>query len=191
MRPGDKILLVGAGGHAKGLVEIITARGAELIGHTGPEPSDWLQAPYLGEDEAITPDQGGIVLGFGAVTTAALAKRLEKLETLADAGFALPPVVSPHAIISPSAEIGDGTHILPGALLHAASSLGQGAIVNSRAIIEHDCQIGPGSHIAPGAIILGGCKIGRACMIGAGAVILPGMEIPDETLIAANSRFGA
>ena len=191
MTPGENILLVGAGGHAKGLVEIIIARGAELIGHTGPEPSEWLQAPYLGEDEAIQPDQGHIVLGFGAVTPENLQKRLEKLEQLVGDGFTLPPVVSPHAIISPSAEIGDGCHILPGALIHAASSLGPGVIVNSRAVIEHDCHIGAGSHVAPGAIILGDCRIGQACMIGAGAVILPGAEVPDQTLIAANSRFGA
>ena len=185
------IILIGAGGHAKGIVEIIENGPYSLAGYTGPAESDWLQSPYLGEDGTIKSEMGAIALGFGAVKPKGLKRRLNLLENFCAAGFATPPIISNKAIVSPSAEIGNGCHILPGALINAAGRIGTGCIVNSGAIIEHDAEIGDGSHIAPGAIVLGNAAIGGCCMIGAGAVILPGTRVPDETLIAANTRYGA
>lgn len=189
--PGDKIILIGAGGHAKGLVEIITAHCGMIAGYTGPEESPWLDAPWLGNDDQAMPEMGGLALGFGAVTPTALATRLTLLEKLSLRGFDAPPVISPDAIMSPSATIGAGSQILPGAIIHAQAMIGDGVIINSGAIVEHDARIADGAHVAPGAIILGGATIGKHAMIGAGAVILPGAEVAPETLIAANTRFGA
>ncbi|RED46171.1 hypothetical protein [Aestuariispira insulae] len=191
IRPGDNIILFGAGGHAKGLVEIITTHGGKIAGYTGPEKSHWLDAPWLGGDDQAVPEMGPLVLGFGAVTPAALATRLNLLEKFRFRGFTAPAVISPDAIISPSATLGAGSQILPGAIIHAQATIGDGAIINSGAIVEHDVQIADGAHVAPGAIILGGAMIGKHAMIGAGAVILPGAEVAPETLIAANTRFGA
>lgn len=180
------VLLVGAGGHAKAIVE---ALGGDMIAaYVDGETVPWLKAEHIGGDDLAlrSPQPPEFVMGFGGVSPKALRHRLSLFERYLAAGRAAPAVRHPAAYVSPSARIEAGAIILAGAIIQPDVVVGRAAIVNTGAIVEHDSHLGAGCHIAPGALVLGGVTIGRCAMIGAGAVVLPQCEIGDARLIQAN-----
>lgn len=183
-------LLVGAGGHAKALVEIFLEGESSLDGYFDPKPQDWLRAAHLASREAVDAlEPGEFIMGTGGVKPEALALRLKSYRSYRDAGWQAPPLVHESATVSEAAELKPGVVVLPGAVVQPYAVVGEAAIINTGAIVEHDSTIGEGTHVAPGAIVLGGCSVGRSCMIGAGSVVLQGCSVPDRTLVKALTRF--
>lgn len=83
--------------------------------------------------------------------------------------------------------IGEGTNILPGAILSNDTQIGEGCILYYNVIITHDCRIGDFVEISPSAIVLGRCSIGSYTQIGANATILPDVIIGKNVIIGAGS----
>lgn len=174
-----RIAILGAGGHAKVVAEAAIAAGFAVAGFVdGGEPGRLvLGLPVLGPDSdlaglAAAHGIGGAIVGIGANR---LRLRLGGL--VRAAGLELVSVISPAAVVSPTARIGAGTLVMPRAVINAEARIGEGVIVNTGAIVEHDCVIGEGVHCAPGSIALGGVTIGAGTLLGAGATALPGVRI--------------
>jgi UDP-perosamine 4-acetyltransferase len=185
---GVNIVLVGAGGHAKALVEAVVARGDRIARYVDKVPAEWLDAPRNGSDDAPGPADGMLLLGIGGSTPDGLEQRLALFDRYLARGFRSEPLVHSAAWVSASARLEPGSVVLAGAVVQPNVTIGRAAIVNSGAIVEHDSTVREGSHIAPGAIVLGACTVGRCCMIGAGAVLLPGAKVSDRSLVAAGTR---
>ncbi len=183
-------LLIGAGGHAKAVVEAARASLGGVSAYADPKPADWLDAAQIDDDDSAGAGDMPVILGLGGVTAEHLEKRLALLRRYLGRGHAAPVVRHPAAYISAAAELGAGSIVLGGAVVQPGAVLGEGVIVNTRAVVEHDTAIGAGAHIAPGAIVLGGCRIGDCAMIGAGAVVLPGAVVGDGELVPALARHG-
>ena len=83
-------------------------------------------------------------------------------------------------------EIGDGTNIQDGAVLHVDKGhpikLGKRVTIGHKAMV-HGCTIGDGSLVGMNAVILNDAVIGSHCLIGANALVKEGMEIPDGSLV--------
>jgi sugar O-acyltransferase (sialic acid O-acetyltransferase NeuD family) len=198
---GVRLLLVGAGGHAGTVVDLVQKCGHQVSAYVDPAQSErrWLgQATRLdGPDESVLADErlaqlvDGVVMGIGGVRPEHLAVRLRLFDRYAAAFLEAPPaLVHPAAALAGRAAISPGATIMAGAIVNAAAAIGRAAVVNSGAIVEHDAVIGEGAHVAPGAIVLGGAMIGASAMIGAGAVVLPGARVPAAALVPALTRFG-
>lgn len=183
-------VLVGAGGHAKVIVETVVAQGGRIARYVDSAAAGWLNAPRETSDEALTPADGTLLLGLGGIDPEGLEQRFALLDRYLARGFQSDPLVHPAAWVSSSATLESGSVVLAGAVVQPNVRIGRGVIVNSGAIVEHDSTVGDGSHIAPGAIVLGACEVGRFCMIGAGAVILPQVRVSDRSLVAAGTRRG-
>lgn len=173
------VVLLGAGGHARGIVEMLAEQGVVVAAYADLKPCDWIGKPRMAESE-IGAD-ARVAFGIGGTTPEQLARRL----AMARAGWGLVAAVHPRAIVSPSARVDDGAHVMAGAVVQANARVGRLAIVNTGAVVDHDAEIGDGTHVAPGALVLGGAKVGRAAMIGAGAVVLPQAVVPDGALVGA------
>jgi sugar O-acyltransferase (sialic acid O-acetyltransferase NeuD family) len=186
-----RLLLVGAGGHARNVFESLIGAGHELAGYVDPRPCAWLPPPrWAGDAEAegALPD-AGIAMGIGGVTPAQLETRLALLDRYCKKGRIAPPIGHPRAVVSPGAEFGAGALIMAGAVVQAGCRIGRGALINTGAVVEHDSVVGEGAHVAPGAIVLGVVEIGPCAMVGAGAVILPGAQVPRATLVKAGCVY--
>lgn len=182
----DEIVLIGAGGHAKVVLESALSEGFEIAGFVDPNVEDFARLQKLYDDNL----QAGII-SFGAVEPEGLQKRHELFEKYQSAGVEFPVVCDIDAKVSETAEIDDGSYVAPGVIINAEAKIGKNCIINTGAIIEHDVKVGNGCHIAPGAIVLGGAEIGDFCMIGAGAVILPNAKLPANTMVKALERYGS
>lgn len=188
-----KVLLIGAGGHARVVLDALASTGFTLFAYVDPRPSPWLDAPRRANDEAVADvaPEIGVALGLGGTTPGQLGRRLELLLRYLAAGRAAPGIVHPRAIVAPSVTIGKGAQIMAGAIVHGGVTLGDAAIINTGAIVEHDSTIGAGTHVAPGAIVLGGVRIGANAMIGSGAILLPGATVAGRSLVPAGSVYGS
>ena len=185
----NTFLLIGAGGHAKAIVEALGKNA--LMAYVDAVAASWLTAQRIGDDEtalqSAVPEN--FVMGLGGVSGAALELRYMLFERYLASGRAAPPTCHPAAHISPSAKIEEGAIILAGAIVQPGAVVGRAAIINTGAIVEHDSHLGAGSHLAPRAVLLGGVTVGRCAMVGAGAVVLPLSEIDDGALVSAISLY--
>lgn len=185
------VILVGAGGHAKVVVEILELRGTPPVAYADPKKPVWLDLPCEEDvlDWLCRNTGGTIAMGIGGTTPEELSNRLKIIESLYHKGFRFEAVYHPSAHISCDARVGSGVTCMVNSVVQPGATLGTGTIINTGAIVEHDSEIGAGSHVAPGAIVLGQARVGNCCMIGAGSIVLPRSTIPSGTLVAAQTRY--
>jgi sugar O-acyltransferase (sialic acid O-acetyltransferase NeuD family) len=187
------LLLIGCGGHARSLIELIESAANwqvhGLVGLPGQLGSCVLGYPVLGSDAdlpALRQECPVAVLAIGQLPDPTRRQRLSvELEQL---GFQFPVLVSPHAIISRHAHLGPGTTVGHGVIVNAAARVGAHCILNSRALIEHDVQIGDHCHISTGVLVNGGVHVGSGSFIGSGAILREGLKLPPLTVIGAGKR---
>lgn len=183
------IIVIGNGGHASVLVEILLESQMNIVGYTAPEgTSEFYNLPYLGNDEVIldySSDEIELVLGLGTITISNLRRTI--YEKFKSKGYTFATVIHPTAIISPSATIGEGVQIMAGAIIQTKSTIGENNILNTGCQIDHNCYIRNHSHIAPGVILSGGVSIGDNCHIGVGTTVIQNIKIGNHVLIGAGS----
>jgi UDP-perosamine 4-acetyltransferase len=194
MRPTsvNPIVVVGAGGHAKVLIEAIRATASyEVIGVVDPRRvSDVLGVPWLGPDETLPS------LHAQGIRDAAIAlgdNRLREIigKRLVALGYHAPAIIHPSSIISPSAQIQPGAVVMARACVGPQAVLSVFCIVNTAAIVEHDNTIGVAAHIAPGVALGGSVTIGDRTLVGIGSTIRPGVSVGQDVVIGAGSAVVA
>jgi len=190
-------LLIGAGGHAAGVVDVLARSGYRLSAYVDAVRADWLSPygdPVQYEDDAAAIAAFGaatarVFVGLGGVSPRALKRRLEIFYRYEAAGFDAPKICHPDTTIAASAAVESGATLLARAVVQPFAEIGKGAIVNTGAIVEHHATIGAGAHIAPGAVVLGGASIGDCALVGANAVVLPQAVVADGDVVPAGARF--
>lgn len=100
----------------------------------------------------------------------------------------------PKTIISPYTHIGKtnieiekGSIICTGTVITTTVKVGIGCLINLNCTIGHDTVIGNFCELSPGVHISGKCTIGNNCSIGTGAVLLPGITIGSNVVIGAGA----
>ena len=173
--------LIGAGGHAKVVIDILRANGVKITGiyDSNPHIEEISEIPFLGSEEGVTFMQGEVIITIG--NNAARKKVANKIAVIA--GIA----ISKHATIAAVSTIADGTVITPGAIVQTHSVIGRHVIVNTAANIDHDCEINDFVHISPGAVLCGNVHVGEGAQIGAGAVCIPNVKIGKWCVIGAGT----
>jgi UDP-perosamine 4-acetyltransferase len=184
-----RIVLVGAGSHARVVLEAIRAAARfEIVGLVDPHPPAplVLGVPVLGGDEVLAG------LRREGVTAAAVVLGSNKLRQrigaqLREFGFELPAIVHPSALLSPTASVAAGSVIMARAVIGTETRVGELAIVNTGAIIDHDGVIGPAAHVAPGCALAGTVRVGARTLVGVGSAVRPEVTIGDDVVIGAGS----
>lgn len=188
-----KVVLLGAGGHAKMLVSILQRQGihiAAVCAPQRPESALFSSIPYLASDDDVLQfpvDQFMLINGIGALPGQTLRRSL--YEHFSALGYQFSSVIADSAIIDNSAQLGAGVQIMPGAIVNADTQLAPNVLVNSGAIIEHDCVVQTHSVISPGAILCGGVECGENSYIGAGATVIQGLSVGVNALVGAGSTL--
>jgi UDP-perosamine 4-acetyltransferase len=188
------VIGLGAGGHAKVVVEMLRLLpGIELVGLLDARPElkgqHLLGLPVLGDDGELPALVGSGIrhffVGVGTTGDPTVRHRLYELALR----HQLQPVdaIHPQAIVSPSARLGQGVTIMAGAIINACVVAGANVVINTGAIIEHDCVLGDHVHVATGARLTGAVHVGNLTHIGAGATIRQGIRIGEGSIIGAGA----
>ena len=189
-----KVVGLGAGGHAKVVIEILRShKSYELIGLLDPKPQlqgrSVLGVPVLGGDDLLAVlKRDGVChffVGLGSIGDTRPRQRLFELAMK----YGMKPVDAIHsqAIISPSAVLGEGVTIMAVAVINACAHLGVNVIVNTGAIVEHDCVIGDHVHIATSAQLASTVQVGAGVHIGAGATVRQCITIGEGAIVGAGA----
>lgn len=184
-----RLLIVGAGGHARVIAEIAMRQFPEADiaflddGVTG-EVDD---LPVLGRLDDLpryaSEPNLQVVIGIGENRLRkVLAERNRTLERVAFA-----TVVDPSAVISQRAELGAGTVVMPKVVANTGTRVGRHVILNTACSVDHDCVIGDFAHISPGAHLAGAVTVGEGAQVGVGASVIPGVRIGAWSVVGAGS----
>lgn len=93
------------------------------------------------------------------------------------------PLVSQHAVVSPSAVVRGGAFVADCAYVGPGVDIGSWACLLPGAKVCHDSEIGFGSIVVGNAMVLGRARVGRHCWICAAATVLPEAHIDDGLVV--------
>jgi sugar O-acyltransferase (sialic acid O-acetyltransferase NeuD family) len=175
------MLLYGAGGHAKVVIDCLKAQHKALHGIFDDNPLLWVASDgdMLGKYAQDYLPHEPLIISIGDN-----AMRQKVAQRIA---HSFGSIFHPSAQISPSAKVEPGTVVFHLAVIQADAYIGKHVICNTACIVEHDCQIHDFVHIAPRSLLCGGVKVGENSLIGAGAVVLPQVEIGKNCIIGAGA----
>jgi sugar O-acyltransferase (sialic acid O-acetyltransferase NeuD family) len=189
--PGAGLIIYGAGGHAKAVMEMAQAIGAfRVIGIIDDNPalagSFVLGIPVLGTRDLLPQlySQGVRLAANGVGGIIDLNIRMKLFDLLSGLGFALPSLRHPRATLEASAQVMDGVQVFANAYVGSSALLHERCMINTGAIVSHDCEIGAYTHIAPGAMLAGHVHVGARALVGMGVTTAIGIHI------GAGARIG-
>ncbi len=189
----ERLVLIGGGGHARVLMEIISLSGSfevEALLDPNIAPGTLVSGIRVAGGDGLLPGLFSRGVRNACVAIGSVkdnSRRASIYEKLKKAGFSLPLLIHPKAVISGSADISEGAQVMAAAVVQAGSSIGANTIVNTGAIVEHDCRIGDHVHLSPGSVISGGSVIEEGAFVGAGATIIQGIRVGERAIVAAGA----
>lgn len=184
-----EIILLGAGGHAAVILDILRAQIAngEKIKIKGllddSNKKEWMGYPVLGstlEANDFNEEHTCFIIAIGSNQMRyELSKKYSHLKFFT--------AIHPSAIIGSQVNIGAGSVIMPNVVINANSQIGQHVIINTGAIVEHDNLIGDYVHLSPNATLCGTVRVKPLTHIGAGATVIQGKMIGMQSMIGAGA----
>lgn len=97
--------------------------------------------------------------------------RLYWTDRLLAAGYQVPALVHPSAVVSPSAVLESGCFVMQRAVVNTHTRIERAALINSGAVVDHDSVVCAGAHVGLGSIVKANCTIESGRKVEAGEVI--------------------
>ena len=177
------VIIIGAGGHARVIADIVCCRGDRLLGFLDDHATQGVGAfPVLGtvKDYVNYPD-AHFIIGIG---NAAVRRKIA--ESMGNVRWYT--AIHPAAVVSDmNVSIGPGTAVMAGAVINPGAAIGAHCIINTAAVVEHDNIIGDYAHISVGAKLAGTVTVGPDTWVGIGAVISNNLSICGGSFIGAGA----
>lgn len=185
--------VLGAGSHGRVVAEAVRSLGHRVAAYVdcerrGYHSHDPVETPIVAEQrffemlgaDDLPADCEAVALGVGDNRD-----RLALCERVPDQ--LLPPIVHPSAHVSRDVELGAGSVVLPGAIVHCGARVGKAVIVNTGGCVGHDSRLDNAAHIAPAATLCGLCSVGARTWIGAGATLIHQIGVGADALVGAGA----
>lgn len=161
-----RLIIIGAGGHAKVVCENARINGYEIVGILDDlKEGIFCGARIIGKIDRCTEYKDDCLF------VVAIGDNVKREEICLRYDLNFITLIHPEAVVSKSARLGEGTVVMAGAVINADSMIGKHCIINSNATVEHDCSVGDFVHIAYGAVLSGGAKANKGITVGANAVV--------------------
>lgn len=172
--------LLGASGHARVIREIIESGGERVSAFIDDDMSktEMDGLPVFHDTEGRNP----LIVAIGDNRI-----RYKVVQRLKDLGITFGSAVHRQAIVSPTAEIGEGTVIMPGAIVNAYAKIGKHCIINTGAVVDHECVIGDFVDICPHTTLCGNVHVGDGSNVCAGSTVIQGINIGRWSMVGAGS----
>ena len=180
----ETLIIHGCGGHARSVAAAVRDRWSVIFIDPNARPGEVI----LGCPVYRSPEQ--VPGANGAAHHVALGTLSEKkalFESLLGAGFSLPVLIAPGAVVAEGAELGDGTFVGVGAYVGPNARIGVNTIINTHAVVEHDAVVGDHTHVSINAAVAGYSRIGSEVMIGAGATVIDKLSVGDRIVVGAGT----
>lgn len=183
-----KVVIVGAGDHGRGTLDILKACNRErlqydVVGFVDDDPV--LRSTRVGTHDVLgsvewlsnnyTADLD-LILG---IANCGVKKRLAA--RLDGARFMC--AIHPSATLGSDVVICDGVIIGAGVVIAYSTAIGRHVTLNLNATVGHDCRVGDYSTIAPGANVAGRVTIGEGAEISLNATVVRGLTVGEWSVL--------
>lgn len=183
-----KVVIIGAGGHAKVIADIVIKSQDTLLGFLDDNLEkgkkvicDYCVLGKISKCIALQ-EQDKYIEFIIAIGNNSIRKDISNKYKL-----------NYYTAIHPSAQIGlettmeEGTAIMANACINSSAKIGKHCIINTGAIIEHDNIIEDYVHISPQVALGGTIKVGENTHVGIGATVKNNLEICKNCTIGAGA----
>ena len=173
------INLFGASGHAKVIMDIISAQG-DYVGCLYDDAPRFTEIHGVPVYKTIDVNiSGPLIISIGSNNIRKMIAERYPIEYA--------KAIHPLATVSPSAMVEEGSVVMQGAIIQSDAHIGRHCIINTGASVDHECQISDYVHISPHATLCGNVHVGESSWIGAGTTVIPGVKIGRGCIIGAGS----
>lgn len=186
----EKIIVIGAGGHAAEVDDYIQAINAakqtfDIVGFLDDNPNSYqrykFSAPYLGKITEHQVEQSC----FYVMAIAALVYRKPIVERFLERDAQFATIIHPTAYVSKTAQIGTGVVIAPYVNLGPNTKVGDFTLLNARVSVGHDSVVGQHNFISPNVSFSGFTVVGDQNLFGINSATIPGISVGNKNKIAA------
>ena len=177
-----KLLVIGAGGHAKVVIDAARAAGMTVAGVVADDGDrhDLMGVPVSGDASVFGADAFIVAVGDNATRATLFSKYLQ-------AGLMPATVVHPSVTVAEGVTLGEGTFLAAGVVVNADANVGRNVILNTGCTVDHDCGVGDHVHVGPGVNLCGGVRVGEGALVGVGACAVPLCRIGEWSVVGAGS----
>jgi sugar O-acyltransferase (sialic acid O-acetyltransferase NeuD family) len=192
MAAPEPLVIVGAGGHGRELLDIVEALNAsaptfEFVGFLddGHPDADVLarrRADLVGRVERLTTLDVCYLIGIGSPETR------QRIDAYASSlGREAAQAIHPEASLGSDVRLGPGAVLAAGARVTTNVSFGRHVHLNVNATVSHDCVLGDYVILNPGATVCGNAVLGDGVTIGTGATVIQGRTVGNGTVVGAGA----
>jgi sugar O-acyltransferase (sialic acid O-acetyltransferase NeuD family) len=180
------ILIYGAGGHAKSVMEMVLQNTDHAIAGIIDDDEQLtgkrvLGIPVLGTRQVLPRliEEGVRLAANGVGGILDINVRVRIFELLENLRFSFPALIHPRATLEPSAKVEEGVQVFANAYVGSDACLKARCMINTNAVVSHDCTVDSYAHIAPGALLAGHVYVGKNTLVGMGVTTAIGIHIGD------------
>ena len=185
------VVIIGAGGHAKVIADIIDKSKDIVVGFLDDNKTKGdiiikeKQYRVIGKIDDCTkiqlkyPEMEFVIAIGNNKVRKQIAERYENLKFYT--------AIHPSGQIALDVEIGEGTVIMANTSINTSAKIRRHCIINTGAIVEHDNILEDYVHVSPNATLCGTVQIGELTHIGAGTTVRNNISICHDCIIGAGS----
>ena len=179
-----RLLIIGAGGFAAEVADMIELLGYEVVGYYDEHPSG---APGYGDPAppVFTSIEG--IACDGAVLAIGDAVVRSRLHPVVASRFNLPVLVHPSAWVSASASLAEGVLVMNNVVVTSRARVDACTILNVGCYVAHDTHVGAYTHLAGGVQLGGGSSVAQGVFCGSGSVVLPSKHVGEWSTCGAGA----
>lgn len=181
----EKLILIGAGGHSKSVIDSIDTSKIQIKGFLDANKTGiHLGFPILGKELKDIPNYSAFsyFISIGDVESRMLwFKKLKK------EGLKVVNIIDKSAIVSKSAKLGIGNFVGKMAIVNADAIIGDNNILNTKSLVEHECIVGNHNHLSTNSVINGNVVIENNVFFGSGAICNGQITIHSNVIVGSGS----
>ena len=180
-----KLIIIGAGGFAKSIIDSINYTEIDLIGFIDTYKQGYHEGyPIIANDvnEIKNPQDYVYFIGVGEPKV-----RYQFLHLLRENQLPLINIIDSTSLISQKVELGESIYIGKLCIVNSGCKLNDGVVVNTRSLIEHGNQIDFCSNISTNVVLNGDVKVGDRTFVGSCTVVNGQISIGSQSIIGSGS----
>lgn len=171
--PKATLLILGAGGYGLAVAEAahLSGQWQEIIF----ADDRWPKTQEVGEYKIVSnianvqQFTSNNIQAIVAVGNNDLREKWQKL--LGDLGIRMTSVIHPQAVVSPTAQIGQGVTVMAGCVISTKTVINDGVILNIGTLLDHDVIIKAFAHLSVGVKVSSGKIIAPYSFLEVGSCI--------------------
>lgn len=186
------LIIVGCGSHAAEIVDYIDhinnhSNNLEYVinGMIDNTKKHYIHYNYKEEfmgsiDDHLVNKDICYVMGIGN-----LSIRTKVLQEFKLKGASFTTIIHPSALVSKSAQIGEGSIISHNVSIGPKAIIGSFNVINSRCTIGHDARVGDNNFLSPQVVLGGYAQIGNNNLLGTNSCLIPDITMGNNNKIMA------